>query len=58
MNNIKNYFNHTEAPGKSTDGRNIGTQASSFLPNTALPTKHLLYMATNPKYLLLANSIM
>jgi len=29
MNNIKNYFNHTEAPEKSTDGRNIGPQ--SFL---------------------------
>lgn len=29
MNIIKNYFNHTEAPEKSTDGRNIGPQ--SFL---------------------------
>jgi len=58
MNNIKNYFNHAEAPEKSTDGRNIGAQASSFLPNIALPTNHLQYMATNPKYLLLANSIM
>jgi hypothetical protein len=57
MNDIKNYFSHTEVPEKSTDGRNIGAQTSSFLPNIALPTSHLQYMATNPKYLLLANSI-
>jgi len=26
MNNIENYFNHTEAPENSTDGRNTGAQ--------------------------------